>query len=656
MEEKKYIFCSNCGEKLVATAKFCNACGSRIATATPPPVTHKVDSTPVTPPPALKSSPAPNSATPPPVPDPVSAPKKERSTVYDGEIHKCPNCGEVISSFVTNCPACGFELSRKQVSASLQRFIDRVDECDRKIASSPETKKGWASWSKSKRIWWVILNLLFMCVPLVIYLVWPLVRINATPKLTVEEKQLVSVIENFPFPNDRESILAALVYAKEKIGFISKEKIDRKSAYWMRLWTTKADQLKQKADMMFPNDPIVKESYNEILADNARVKKTIKIKGIIGLVVLAVAIIFTVVRYGVLDRVGVTGGKDTSATFEWQNYGLFTQIPEPETHNGKIVLESDNQIQIELYKISAKEFNDYVGACKNAGFTEGITKTDSVFYANDDEGYKLSIFYYENKDTMNVYVSAYDLGSNTDNSGSEDATDENNTTQEPHDPTENTTGSTQNSTPTSAIISGDDSVDVTIENNEYLVVKEFAWFKPGDYLECAIVIHNNSSDMAIEYPTFRVTAYDANNKVLGSEEQTLSVIYPQQDFVCYQLLFEPSSAPAKITVTLVEPDEYNITSASVLEHPQFIPMVGQNISVNTGDLFESVTGEIYNSNDYKFDSAMLTVIFRDADGEIYYAAQDFVDKIPANGSIPFDIDVNVDGKEPATCEVFGYPW
>ena len=90
---------------------------------------------------------------------------------------------------------------------------------------------------------------------------------------------------------------------------------------------------------------------------------------------------------------------------------------------------ADNQIQIELYKISAKEFNDYVGACKNAGFTEGITKTDSVFYANDDEGYKLSIFYYENKDTMNVYVSAYDLGSNTDNSGSEDATDENNTIQ-----------------------------------------------------------------------------------------------------------------------------------------------------------------------------------------------------------------------------------
>lgn len=639
MEEKQCIFCSNCGEKLVTGSKFCNSCGMPTSTTTPPPVSN-----------------------------PGS--QKERTTVYDGEIHKCPNCGEVINSFVTNCLACGFELSRKQVSVALQKFIDRVDECDRKIANSPESKTGWASWNKSKRFWWVVLNLLFLCIPLVIYLVWPLVRINATPKLSAEEKQLVSVVENFPFPNDRESILAALVYVKEKIDFISKEKIDRKSAYWMRLWCAKAEQLKQKAELMFPNDPIVKESYNEILADDARVKKTIKIKGIIGLAILAVVIIFAVVRYGALGRIGVPNGSgdtDYSATFEWQNYGLFTQIPEPETNNGKIVLESDQQIQIDLYKISKDGFNDYVTACKNAGFTEGVTKTDSVFYANDEEGYKLSIFYYEKKDVMNVYVNSYDLGINTGNSDVSTPTANTEDTNAPvdtpidvtTDPTTDTTENTNAPTtnvPVSAKISGDDSVEVTIQNNDYLVVKEFAWFMHSDYLECAIVIFNSSSDKAVEFPTFRVTAYDENNKVLGSEEQVLSVIYPQQDFACYQLLFESSATPARITVTMVEPDDYNITSASLLDNPKFIPLVGQNISINTGDLFESVTGELHNSNDYKVDSAMVTVIFRDKDGSIFYAEQGFVDKIPANGSIPFDIDISVDGKEPATCEVYGYPW
>ena len=57
----------------------------------------------------------------------------------------------------------------------------------------------------------------------------PLIKINFTPKLSREEKQLASLIENFSFPNDRESILEALVFAKEKIDFISSEKVDRKS-------------------------------------------------------------------------------------------------------------------------------------------------------------------------------------------------------------------------------------------------------------------------------------------------------------------------------------------------------------------------------------------------------------------------------------------
>ena len=35
---------------------------------------------------------------------------KKRKVVFDGEIHKCPNCGEILDSFVTKCPTCGFEI------------------------------------------------------------------------------------------------------------------------------------------------------------------------------------------------------------------------------------------------------------------------------------------------------------------------------------------------------------------------------------------------------------------------------------------------------------------------------------------------------------------------------------------------------------------
>ena len=248
-------FCTNCGQPLSDEAKFCPKCGKSI--------------------------------------DQVYTNQSQRRTVYEGELHKCPNCGEVFDSFTAKCPSCGFELNGKQVSSSLKNFIDEISRCEKTIANDPQTNKiGWASWSNSKRFWWVVLNVFLLCIPLVIYLVLPLILINQTPKLTQEERRMASLIENFTFPNDRESILNALIFAKEKIDFISKEKVDRKTAYWMRLWCAKAEQLKQKADLLFSNDPIVKNSYDEIMADNAHVKKIMRIKAIIGFSILICVILF----------------------------------------------------------------------------------------------------------------------------------------------------------------------------------------------------------------------------------------------------------------------------------------------------------------------------------------------------------------------------
>ncbi len=339
----------------------------------------------------------------------------KRRITYDGEIHKCPNCGEVINSFVSICPACGFELNGKNVASSLLAFIEKVNECDKRIANTPHSKTGWTSWSKSKRVWWVVLNVLFLCIPLVIYLVWPLVRIKATPKLSTEEKQMVSLIENFPFPNDRESILAALVYTKEKIDFISKEKANRKSAYWMRLWCAKAEQLKQKADMLFPNDVIAKQSYIEILNDKNRVNKEIKIKAILGLAVLIAVIIFAAVRYDVTDRVGITNDTDYSATFEWQTNGLFAYLPQPETNYGKITSETEKQIQIELYQITPSQFDKYVKSCREAGYTADVTKNDSVFYADNAEGLDLNLFYYADDEMLKISLDSYSVDEESSN-------------------------------------------------------------------------------------------------------------------------------------------------------------------------------------------------------------------------------------------------
>lgn len=375
-------FCSNCGQKIDANAKFCSGCGARTAVQTSNNAANNTTNT-----------------------------TGQRRTVYEGEIRKCPNCGEIIDTFIARCPACGFELNNKKVSTVLQDFINEIKECERSIENSPTAgKTGWASWGKGKRFWWVLLNICFVCIPLAIYMALPLVMVKSTPKLTKEEKRLASLIENFPFPNDRESILNALVFAKEKIDYISKETINRKTAYWMRLWCAQAEHLKQKADMLFPNDAVVRDSYIEITADEDRVNKILKIKTIVGAVILVVAIIILVVRYSQTNR-GTSYMDDTdySATFEWQDSGLFTQIPEPSTNNGTIVWELEEQIYIELYNVSDDDFDSYVKECRDAGFTVDVSKTDMVFYASDEEGYGLSIFYDDSTKVMKVYVDSYEI-------------------------------------------------------------------------------------------------------------------------------------------------------------------------------------------------------------------------------------------------------
>lgn len=363
-------FCINCGQELAEGAKFCAGCGKEVN-------------------------------------DTNSAPKRE--IIYEGNIHKCPNCGEILKSFMTNCPACGFELNRKEITSSLKEFVEKINKCDAEITNNSSLKTGWSSWSKTKRFWWIILNMCFVCIPLVIYLVTPLVLINKTPKLSKEEKQMANLIENFPFPNDRESILAALVFAKEKINFLSKENVDRKSAYWLRLWISKSEQLKQKANMLFPNDSIVKSSYDDIIVNGNRVNKIIKIKAIFGLVILVLAIIFIVSRYDILDNVGITNQKDYNAIFEWQTNGLFEKLPKPDKNNGTIVSETEKQIQFELYNITTDDFNEYVKRCRTNGFSYDVTKNDSVFYADDENGYNLNIFYDSYEKVMKIFINSYYL-------------------------------------------------------------------------------------------------------------------------------------------------------------------------------------------------------------------------------------------------------
>ena len=75
-------FCLRCGNELAEDACFCDKCGASVK----------------------KKSGS------------YDTGEDKRRTVFEGVIHKCPNCGEVLNAFIAECPTCGYELRGSRVS------------------------------------------------------------------------------------------------------------------------------------------------------------------------------------------------------------------------------------------------------------------------------------------------------------------------------------------------------------------------------------------------------------------------------------------------------------------------------------------------------------------------------------------------------------
>ncbi len=80
-------FCTNCGNQLQDGANFCAFCGTLVTNANY---------------------------------------NNKRNMVYDGDLHKCPNCGELLNSFVSSCPTCGYELRNSYVTNAIKDFVYKI--------------------------------------------------------------------------------------------------------------------------------------------------------------------------------------------------------------------------------------------------------------------------------------------------------------------------------------------------------------------------------------------------------------------------------------------------------------------------------------------------------------------------------------------------
>ena len=146
-------FCINCGQELAEGAKFCGNCGKAVSG------NHSM---------------------------------VQREIVYEGKVYKCPNCGEMLNSFVTICPTCEYELRGVTASNSVNEFVHKLE-------------------------------------------------------LARTKRQTLTLIKSFPIPNTKEDVYEHMIIAASNItGSLGQELFDA--------WKLRFEQSYQKAKLLLKND------------------------------------------------------------------------------------------------------------------------------------------------------------------------------------------------------------------------------------------------------------------------------------------------------------------------------------------------------------------------------------------------------------------
>lgn len=239
----KIQFCPYCGTKVDAGACFCKNCGESVDNdAQVEPKTRQ------------KESPRENLS--------------ERKIVYEGYIHKCPNCGEVLKAFEMNCPACGYELRGTKISNVVKEFELKIED----IEAQREYEKPRGLFATAE----------------------------ALQRITKADEQKISLIKSFSVPNSKEDMLEFMILATSNINMDAYDSTNATTTKAEKAvnaaWFSKAQQVYEKARRSCSTDGTFTEI--KVLYDscNERIKES-KQKGVLkyGLMLGWMPIVFAVV-------------------------------------------------------------------------------------------------------------------------------------------------------------------------------------------------------------------------------------------------------------------------------------------------------------------------------------------------------------------------
>ena len=90
----------------------------------------------------------------------------------------------------------------------------------------------------------------------------------------------------------------------------------------------------------------------------------------------------------------------------WEDLVLGSKLPEPPAINGKIHYNSAEELWLDINDVSSKQFNDYIEACKEKGFTIEAESDSYSYDAFNQDGYKLNLTHYGENSDLDIKLEA----------------------------------------------------------------------------------------------------------------------------------------------------------------------------------------------------------------------------------------------------------
>ena len=87
----------------------------------------------------------------------------------------------------------------------------------------------------------------------------------------------------------------------------------------------------------------------------------------------------------------ISGGKGKGEKIEWSKIELMDQLPEPPSNRGTLFENSDEEFWVSLDGVSDDQYNDYLDACVDKGFTVDADKSSYSYKAYNADGYSLDM-------------------------------------------------------------------------------------------------------------------------------------------------------------------------------------------------------------------------------------------------------------------------